>query len=223
MDGIAADWWHLASVSGGILYLMPLLLLVVLFVTLERSWVLGVLRRRGTRLLSGINLSKDIQSLHAEVARAPASPHRAVLTAVLDAHTLDDGSAYAEEVLLHQAPALDRDLWMLDTTITLAPLLGLLGTIVGMFHAFQLLGGHDVASQLITGHIAEALVATAAGLGIAIIGLVFYNALNQRVRLLLHQLETVKVAALNRRFRPESANQAGQASTMTMPIKRTGG
>jgi biopolymer transport protein ExbB len=103
-----------------------------------------------------------------------------------------------DEVILRHVPLLDRRLWVLDTTVTLAPLLGLLGTIIGMFHAFQVLAAPGAAPHAITGGVAEALVATAAGLLIAVIGLVVFNGLNERVRLAAHQLETLKVMLVNR-------------------------
>ncbi|MDE2450321.1 MAG: MotA/TolQ/ExbB proton channel family protein [Gammaproteobacteria bacterium] len=49
-------------------------------------------------------------------------------------------SELLEEVVMRQVPSLDRCMWLLDTVVTLAPLLGLLGTIIGMFHAFQFMG-----------------------------------------------------------------------------------
>jgi biopolymer transport protein ExbB len=70
----------------------------------------------------------------------------------------------------------------LDTCITAAPLLGLLGTVTGMMRTFGALGSGDIgaAAGKITGGVAEALIATAFGLLLAIIGLFPFNYLNAR-------------------------------------------
>jgi biopolymer transport protein ExbB len=130
-----------------------------------------------------------------------ASPHEAVIRAALRYPELRDPDRLGEileEAILWQAPAIDRGLWALDTIITLAPLLGLLGTIIGMFNTFQVLGSGAGAPTAISGGVGEALVATACGLSIAIIGLVFFNGLNSSVRLVVHQMETLKIMLVNR-------------------------
>lgn len=79
----------------------------------------------------------------------------------------------------------------LDTCITAAPLLGLLGTVTGMMNTFGALSGGDIASAAgqITGGVAEALIATACGLAIAITGLLPYNYLNARLEEARHEVE----------------------------------
>jgi biopolymer transport protein ExbB len=84
----------------------------------------------------------------------------------------------------------NRGLAVLDTIVTLAPLLGLLGTVTGMIHAFGLLGAQQLdAPEAITGGISQALLATAFGLGIAITALIPFNYLNARLEEARHDIE----------------------------------
>ncbi len=79
----------------------------------------------------------------------------------------------------------------LDTCITAAPLLGLLGTVTGMMGTFGALGGGDIgaAAGKITGGVAEALIATMCGLAIAVTGLLPFNYMNSRVDEAKHEVE----------------------------------
>jgi biopolymer transport protein ExbB len=82
-----------------------------------------------------------------------------------------------------------RGFFVLDTGMTIAPLLGLLGTVTGMMASFAAIGADMGAPSAITGGIAEALIATAFGLVIAMTGLVPFNYLNNMVEDAEHELE----------------------------------
>ena len=74
------------------------------------------------------------------------------------------GIAAADEAQLIERE-LSPGLWMLETTVTAAPLLGLLGTITGMMHAFNLIGNNGLVDPTgVTAGVAQALIATALGL-----------------------------------------------------------
>lgn len=195
---------ELANASGGTLYLMCLLMLVALTVIIERSFYLSKMQQGGEELMDLLRSSSLLRSKAMLTAMDKHSrlPHVQVLNAALG--ELGDSSretcaGHLEEAVMREVPGLDKSLWVLDTVITLAPLLGLFGTIVGMFSAFSVLGDVQNGAGQVTGGIAEALIATASGLLIAMIGLVFFNGLNTKVRLIVHQLETIKVMLLNRR------------------------
>lgn len=192
-----------AASSGGILYLMGVLLLIAITVAIERSWYLFQVQAKGKALIKELAKSNILGGdiFMPLVENNPGLPHAKVLEAAIK-HDLDHDfnriSDKLEESIMHEVPGVDRYLWVLDTIVTLAPLLGLLGTIIGMFNSFQILGDAGSAPGKVTGGVAEALLATASGLFIAIIGLVFLNGLNNRVRVVMHQLETLKMMLLNR-------------------------
>ena len=85
---------------------------------------------------------------------------------------------------------MKRHLPVLDTIITLSPLLGILGTVTGIITSFDLLGQAGIENpQAVTGGIAQALITTATGLAIAIIALLPYNALIRKVEKTTRHLE----------------------------------
>jgi len=86
--------------------------------------------------------------------------------------------------------AMKRGLSVLDTMITLAPLLGILGTVSGIIISFDMLGESGIADpKAVTGGIAQALITTASGLSVAIIALLPHNAFVRKVEKVAHYLE----------------------------------
>ncbi len=83
-----------------------------------------------------------------------------------------------------------RFLTVMDTLVTLAPLLGLLGTVTGLMRAFLSIGSAELSVIAVTGGIGEALIATACGLGIAIFALIPFNYFTGKVVRLQFELET---------------------------------
>jgi biopolymer transport protein ExbB len=87
-----------------------------------------------------------------------------------------------EAAAQREIPVLKSRLGALDTIITLAPLLGLLGTVVGMIGSFDIMSETGMRQpHAVTGGVAEALIATATGLLIAILTLIPYNYFSSRV------------------------------------------
>lgn len=194
-----------ASSTGGIVYVMAVLLFIALALALERTWYLRRVLMAGNRVIAGLDsvIRTEKQQLRELAEGCGNLPTARVLAAAfrddLD-HDLERLSSRIEEAILREAPGIDRNLWVLDTIVTLAPLLGLLGTIIGMFTTFHVLSNAASASPQVTGGVAEALLATASGLFVAILGLVLFNGLQNRVRSILHQLEILRIMIMNRMY-----------------------
>ena len=104
-----------------------------------------------------------------------------------------------------------QGLAVLDTCITAAPLLGLLGTVTGMMATFGALGEGDLGASAgkITGGVGEALIATACGLVIAILGLFPYNILSATVETAKHDIADASHALEVIIQKSESAEPSG--------------
>jgi len=155
-----------------------------------------------------------------ERTRGPvAGVMAAGLTAARRGH---DPARAMEEHALAELPQVNQRLAVLDTVVTLAPLLGLLGTVTGMIRSFHIVSRVGMSHPTgITAGIAEALIATATGLVIAIYSLVAYNYLLDRVKHLVSEMEvraTQIANALEERgaAAPQAAARTA-ASTHTAP------
>jgi len=200
---------HLANYSDGVLYLLMILLAVELAVIFDRFWFLRTAMAKGRKVLWMVSNRGKLRrpDLEEIATLAKGLPEESLIGVALRHFNLVHhygtarGEAFAnrlDEAIFLTTPSLDKRLWILDTIVTLAPLLGLFGTILGMFHAFSILAapGHNPAS--VTGGVADALIATACGLFIAMIGLLSFNAFNNAIDKTIFQLESLKVVLMNR-------------------------
>ncbi|MDE2318655.1 MAG: MotA/TolQ/ExbB proton channel family protein [Rhodospirillales bacterium] len=194
---------YLANYSDGILYFLALLLLVALAVLIDRFWSLRNTILRGKSVIRAASEMPVLRQAElAKLLQASKNlPEAVMIDTTMRYHGAVSGEALAshlDEAIMLIAPSLDRRLWVLDTVVTLAPLMGLFGTIIGMFHAFNVLAQPGHAPAEVTGGVADALVATAFGLFIAMLGLAGFNALSNQVRLVVHQLDSLKTMIVNR-------------------------
>lgn len=189
----------LASGAGWVLWFLGALSMSSLALAAER-WL--YLRRRGGDL-EALARALDEQLRSGDFARArqalEASPAVAARVADAGLRLVDRGTGAAEKAMQSAAALergrLERGLAFLATIGNNAPFVGLFGTVVGVIHAFEELGhaapGHgataagQVASQAVMAGIAEALVATAVGIAVALPAVAAYNYLQRRVTALL--------------------------------------
>ena len=198
---------RVANYSDGVLYALALLLLVALAVILDRAWYLRRTILGGERLVAEVAGYAQLgpPELGTLLTHAGSLPEAAILEIAVQQggrRGMEAVGRLLDEAILLAAPRLDRRLWILDTIVTLAPLLGLFGTILGMFRAFSVLGAPGNVPTAVTGGVANALITTAAGIFVAMIGLLAYNGLSNAVRLVVHQMETLRTLLLNRMPEP---------------------
>lgn len=95
---------------------------------------------------------------------------------------LEVANSAAAEALFEETQKLRKHLWILGTVASSAPFIGLLGTVVGIIKSFESMAVAGTGGfAVVAAGISEALVATALGLGVAIIALIFYNYFQTRI------------------------------------------
>jgi len=189
--------------AGGIIMIPILGLgLVCVIVAVGKLFSLGRLRTDMVRVLPSIisSLSRGDLTGARDQARAMGRPAGPVLLEGIEHHRVP--REHLEEILheriLVQIPYLEKWLPFLAVAAAAAPLLGLLGTVTGMIHTFDLVTifGSGKA-KLLSGGISEALITTEYGLIIAIPALLVHAYLSRRVRTLINSLDHGAVAFIN--------------------------
>lgn len=170
--------------GGPVMYPLLLCSVISLSVIIERLffWI-GVDRARSRGLLDEVlELCRrgDWEAVRLKAAGSTNYVIRVLISGIL--HREYSLSKAMESAAADEVNRMGRFMGVLDTMITIAPLLGILGTVTGIINSFNMLGTQGTENpQLVTAGIAEALITTAAGLIIAIASLVPFNLFNARI------------------------------------------
>ena len=188
MENVNLDLVHL--IQQGAISTYPLLAcsVIMLGVVIERLWSLrGAVSSTASLTAELVSLLArgDLKGAADAVRRNRPCPARRVFGDVLAAASgapLPDLERVADERQFEEIEGCGAYLWVLGTIGSSAPFIGLFGTVVGIMRAFHSMalvgtGGFGV----VAGGISEALIATALGLAVGIVALVFYNYLQNRV------------------------------------------
>ncbi|HYM37960.1 MAG TPA: MotA/TolQ/ExbB proton channel family protein [Nitrospiraceae bacterium] len=213
------------------------LVLFALFIFSVVSWAIIIAKWRSSRaaereeqqFLSAYAVTRDQDELRRQARRWPASPSATVFLGIMDRVVPDgDGAGSGRRGNSEEAPEPDRQyldrvvghvmqgqisrqeayLPFLATTGNITPFIGLLGTVLGIIDAFQQIGKMGTASiAAVAPGVAEALVATAAGLLTAIPAVIAYNYFLTRIRKSVFRAESFSIEFMN--ALPARAKHAG--------------
>lgn len=190
-------------IHKGAIATYPLILMSIISVTVifERLWSLKSISSVTMRITESIlePIKKGQRDLAIAICKQNSNcPAGRIFLNVLDRETsgLDVANNFATEAMFEETQKLKKHLWILGTVASSAPFIGLLGTVVGIIKSFESMaiagtGGFAVVAA----GISEALVATALGLGVAIIAVMFYNYFQTRISTLngLFRIQVAKV------------------------------
>lgn len=214
-------------ISGAFTYLMkggfmmyPLLLsaLLALTIIIERTYLLN--KRYGTPH----KLVIDVLDLVAEGSLGDAekaclnfgTPAANILAAGIQNFSapLEDMELSMKNQAERWVPLMEKRLEVLDTIITAAPLMGLLGTITGMMASFGVMTEKGINEpNAITGGVSEALLATATGLVIALVSIVAYNYLTTVVKNRIYDAESIALQLMEVRKKMKNKAKGHAGST----------
>ena len=204
--------------SGGpVMVPLGLLSLVALAIVVERLWVLRASNYLNAGVVSTLRellLGGNFDQAVSYCDRNPGPFAALVATLVENRHApYDELKQSREDTARLRLRSLQRGLAALSTIVAGAPLLGLLGTVIGMIKIFSVVAtaGSQVTEQLSLG-ISEALVTTASGLIIAIPALFTHSFLEARAGAIVTEMEAQIIDMLHLVRRPNTGDDGEEAS-----------
>lgn len=219
--------------AGWVMWLLLILSVISVAIMLERAWFYWTLRDDLAvlaRQLRDLLRAGDLEGAKKRMDSSPSAEAAVVSAGLLEA---DRGPKSAEEAM-HGAAALqriklERRLAFLGTLGNNAPFIGLFGTVIGVVQAFEALGEQDAAAagaataassmapQAVMSAIAEALVATAIGLLVAIPAVAMYNVFQRKAKAILANTEALSRVLLAHLVAVDGSAPAGTRRAAPIP------
>jgi biopolymer transport protein ExbB len=194
-------------IHKGAIATYPLILLSIISLTVvfERLWSLRNLGAITLRVTESIlePVKKGQRDLAIAICKQNSNwPVARIFLNILERESstrLEAANSIVSEALFEETQKLKKNLWILGTVASSAPFIGLLGTVVGIIKSFESMAiAGTGGSAVVAAGISEALVATALGLGVAIIAVIFYNYFQTRISMLtgLFRIQAAKIVQL---------------------------
>lgn len=199
-----------------IFYVMYASLVIALVIMIERAlyfaWTQRQARRLEQALTSQVRRASDLPDALTQRSSLPWSVIQPVLEQkhdTTDRSALDD---MMESQFLLSKGQMGRGLWLLETIVTAAPLLGLLGTVMGIIETFKALAASGVSEpSLVSAGMGTALYATGLGIAIALLCLVGNNYLQSRMERINELLKVLLIRAAAPASRPQGEEDGNWA------------
>jgi biopolymer transport protein ExbB len=206
--------WDVFDKGGPVMYPLLACSIIALAVVIDRAifWLKLGLQRKPSLVDEVLELSRqgDWESIRIKTTNTKDYIIKILVSGILhrEFSMIKAMEAAAADEIKH----MRRFMGVLDTMITVAPLLGIFGTVLGIIISFEVLGSAGIEHpQAVTGGIAQALITTAAGLGIAILSVFPYNYFSSRVEnaaVLIEKYATSLEIVFEKLIQKGSQNQA---------------
>ncbi len=186
--------WLVFQKGGYLMYPIALCSIFALGIFLERLWTYIKVRQEFRALAHQVEplVAKDRFDEAVATCHKSESPMAQVFLAAFRAagRSRDQIKAVVEETGRREAAPLQRFLGLMGTIATISPLLGLLGTVLGMIRAFNVIASQGMGTPAtLGGGISEALITTAAGMTVAIPVILMHRYLTGRLDQLIIEME----------------------------------
>jgi len=202
--------WRASPIAKGVLILLLIFSVVSWAIIFSKWLLLKNVEKSAREFLTRFRKQPKLSDLYMEYDASTGGPLARIFLAGYDeiANQISDGDGEVRSVdsvgrvlqgaTIAEVNQLEKSLTWLATTANASPFIGLFGTVVGIVIAFQGLSGATASSiQAVAPGIAEALIATAAGIAAAVPAAIFYNHFLSRIKALTATMDRFSLDLLN--------------------------